>query len=163
MDPEVPFRDAIDAFNKAIEEAEKADKKYAWGYAHRGATYRVLGCMANGTAQKEEFYTKAQKDFEDAIKLNPKYAWAYAQSGENYCCWGVDIILTVQSVLSIELSKLIQSMLGLMPTGELSTASWGGFLVTTSKAKSSPTLIEPLLTLNTQLNRILNTPGLMPI
>lgn len=60
---------ALDAFNKAIEQAPN----YAWAIAHRGATQRQLGNWA-----------EALKDFGEAIRQLKDYAWAYAQRGETY-------------------------------------------------------------------------------
>ncbi|MGA9380295.1 MAG: hypothetical protein WBV73_16140 [Phormidium sp.] len=82
------LKEALQAFNLAID----SNEKYAWAYAHRGATYRLLGSMTNFIPQAEENYGKADEDFKKAIELNSKYAWAYAQQGENYCCWALDLV-----------------------------------------------------------------------
>lgn len=97
------FQKAKEAFDKAI----AANSENAWTYAHRGATYRMLGWMASSITEKEKNYSLAARDFETAIKLNPKYAWAYAHQGENYCSWGVDFI-GVEDKKS-EAEKLLES------------------------------------------------------
>lgn len=82
------FQKAKEAFDQAI----VANDNNAWVFAHRGATYRMLGWIASTITEKEKNYRLAVQDLEKAIELNPKYAWAYAHQGESYCSWGVDFI-----------------------------------------------------------------------
>ncbi|MBP0033708.1 MAG: hypothetical protein J7524_11150 [Roseofilum sp. Belize BBD 4] len=80
------YGQAINNFDDAI----KADRNYAWAYAHRGAARRDMIREDGPLSVEEVKYTESKANFEKAIALRgDTYAWAKANLGYLYFKWGI--------------------------------------------------------------------------
>lgn len=78
------YSEALHLFDQLFE--RPGNERYAWAYAQRGETYRLLGTQryTSDLPQAIHLFERSIQDHDRATQLHEGYAWAYAHRGATY-------------------------------------------------------------------------------